>query len=216
MEFLPKEIDEYAAAHTSAENELLAELNRYTWSHVMMPRMLSGHVQGRMLSTFSRMIRPNRILEIGTYTGYSALCLAEGLTENGKLITLDVNEELEETVRKFLSESPLGSKIDFRIAHGLDEIPKLEEELDLVFIDADKENYSHYYDVVWPKLRIGGWIIADNVLWSGKVLDEKELEKDAETKALAAFSKKAKEDERAFHVLFPVRDGLMVIQKLKD
>jgi caffeoyl-CoA O-methyltransferase len=192
---------------------LLQELNRETWAKVIMPRMLSGHLQGRALAMFSRMIRPQRILEIGTYTGYSALCLAEGLSENGKLYTIDINEELEEMVNRFVNASPYRDRIISLTGNAMNIIAELNETFDLVFIDADKENYSNYFDMVMEKLRPGGFIIADNVLWSGNVLkDEKDM--DEETLALHRFNSKVQNDTRIENVLLPVRDGLMMIQKV--
>ncbi|MEM1406499.1 MAG: O-methyltransferase [Bacteroidota bacterium] len=211
MEFINEDIQRYAEAHSEQEPVLLSKINRDTHANVIMPRMLSGHIQGRILSMFSNMIRPSAILEIGTYTGYSALCMAEGLTENGQLITIDINEELEEKVRSFFSESALGSTIDYRIGDALEIIPQLENTFDLVFIDADKINYSNYYEMVLPKVRVGGFIIADNVLWSGKVLNTKQ---DKDTLALDEFNKHVHNDERVQNVLFPVRDGLMVLRKV--
>lgn len=213
MDFIDPKIDAYAENHSSKENSTLQALNRETYANVLMPRMLSGHLQGRVLSMFSNMLRPNRILEIGTYTGYAALCMAEGLTDDGILYTIDINEELETMVRKYIAEAGMESKIKFHIGNALEIIPALDETLDMVFIDADKENYSTYYDLVFDKLRTGGIIIADNVLWSGKVLDDNELAKDVETKALNDFNKKVLADDRVENVLMPVRDGLMVIRK---
>ena len=213
MEFLPEEIENYAIEHTSKEKGILSELNRQTHINILQPRMLSGHLQGRILSTFSHMIRPNRILEIGTYTGYSALCMAESLEDNGKLFTIDVNEELEPFTRSYFEKSDDGTKIEFIIGNALKIIPELNETWDLVFIDADKENYSNYFDLVIEKVRKGGFIIVDNVLWSGKVI-ERVVDKDLETKGIIAFNKKVNEDTRVENVLFPVRDGLMVVRKL--
>ena len=210
MEFLPEKINTYTENHSEAESDLLSKLNRETWSKMVQPRMLSGHIQGRILSTLSHMIRPRRILEIGTFTGYSALCLAEGLTEDGKLFTIDVNEEFEEIIQRYLVESKMDGKIELKIGNALDIIPSLDEVFDLVFIDADKENYSNYYDLVFDKIRQGGYIIADNVLWSGKVVEENP---DAETKALMDYNEKVHSDPRVENVLFPVRDGLMVCRK---
>lgn len=212
MEFIAPEIDEYCGEHTSPENELLSKLNRETHAKVLQARMLSGHLQGRFLAMLSQMIQPNNILEIGTYTGYSALCLAEGLTENGKLITLDVNEELETFVRNFFKESPLNNKIDFRIGNALEIIPTLTVTFDLVFIDADKLNYANYYDLVFEKVRKGGFIISDNVLWSGKVADRTKNDKD--TLAIRAFNKKLHDDNRVENILLPIRDGLLVVRKI--
>jgi len=211
MEFLDKGLSDYSDHHTKPENDLLSRINRETHLQVMRPRMLSGHLQGRLLSMLSSMLHPRRILEIGTYTGYSALCLAEGLTDDGKLITLDVNEELEDRVRGYFAESAYASKIDFIINDAARVIPTLNENFDLVFIDADKENYAKYYDLVFEKVRPGGIILADNVLWSGKVLDAKP---DKDTKAILDFNKKIQDDKRVENVLLPVRDGIMIIRKL--
>jgi predicted O-methyltransferase YrrM len=213
MEFIDEQLSAYAEKHTTAEPELLQKLNRDTYANVLIPRMLSGHLQGRILSMFSHMIQPKRILEIGTYTGYSALCLAEGLTPDGKLITIDINEELEDRVRRYINDSDYSSQIDFRVGNALEIIPTLEDELDLVFIDADKPNYSNYFDLVIDKLRTGGIIIADNVLWSAKVLDPEQLANDEDTKALHEFNEKMQQDSRVENVLMPVRDGLMVVRK---
>lgn len=213
MEFLPEKIDDYVARYTQGENEVLADLNRSTWSKVLQPRMLSGHVQGRILSTFSHMLRPKRILEIGTYTGYSAICMAEGLAEDGKLITIDINEELEDMVHDYVARSGFEDKIELVIGNAVDIIPQREEEWDLVFIDADKENYATYFDLVIDRVRPGGFIIADNVLWSGKVIQEPQPS-DKETQGVLQFNEKVHNDPRVENVLFPVRDGLMVCRKL--
>jgi len=209
MEFPDPKINEYAEQFTSAEPALLAELNRETWSKVIMPRMLSGHIQGRMLSSISKMARPRRILEIGTYTGYSALCFAEGLAEDGMLHTIDINEELEAMIRKYFEKSEYSQKLVLHIGNAVEIIGDLNEKWDLVFIDADKENYSTYFDLVIDKMTKGGLIIADNVLWSGKVLDSEE-KMDKETRALHEFNRKIQNDRRVENVLFPIRDGLMV------
>jgi predicted O-methyltransferase YrrM len=212
MDFLPEDIDAYAAGFTSAEPEYLAMLNRETHLKMVMPRMLSGHMQGRMLSMFSQMIQPERILEIGTYTGYAALCMAEGLKPGGQLITIDVNPELESMVRKYIALAGMEDRIDFRIGNAMEVIDTISGPLDLVFVDADKENYSHYYNKVLPKVRKGGFIIADNVLWSGKVTgDYQKL--DEETRALVDYSRMVHNDPAVEHVLFPVRDGLMIARK---
>jgi caffeoyl-CoA O-methyltransferase len=214
MDFLPKKLDDYVCDHTTSESDLLQQLNRETYSKVLMPRMLSGHLQGRVLSMISHMIRPKRILEIGTYTGYSALCLAEGLAEAGILHTIDINEELESMVRKYIGLAGMESKIQYHIGDATQIIPYLNEKLDLVFIDADKENYSTYYDLVFDKVSPGGYIIADNVLWSGKVLMEEPIAAgDKDTLALVAFNERVMNDDRVENVLFPIRDGLMVIRK---
>ena len=212
MDFLTPEIDEYVCSHTKPENNLLQQLNRETYSKVLMPRMLSGHLQGRVLSMLSHMIKPRRILEIGTFTGYSALCLAEGLQDDGLLHTIDVNEELETMVRTYLGRSEMNSKIRYHVGDAVELIPKLEETWDLVFIDADKNNYSAYFDLVFDRVRKGGYIIADNVLWSGKVINEN-LEGDEDTQAIVQYNAKVMNDERVENVLFPIRDGLMIARK---
>ncbi|MDQ3073103.1 MAG: O-methyltransferase [Bacteroidota bacterium] len=210
MDFLPGHISEYIESHTRRPSELLSALDRETHLKISLPQMLSGHLQGQALRLFSFMIQPKYVLEIGTYTGYSALCMAEGVQDSGKLVTIDINEELEDMVRGYFAKSEQGQKIDFRIGNALDIIPALTYTFDLVFIDADKANYSSYYDLVWEKLRPGGFIIADNVLWSGKVTQPKP---DKDTQALMAFNEKVHADERAENVLLPIRDGLMVIRK---
>lgn len=209
MEILNEALQHYAEQHTTPESDLLKKINRDTHAHVLRPRMLSGHLQGRVLAMISKMLKPKRILEIGTYTGYSALCLAEGLSDGGKLITIDINEELEEKVRGYFDSSK--DKIDFRIGKAADIIPTLNDTFDLVFIDADKINYSKYFDLVIDKVRSGGVILADNVLWSGKVLDKNP---DADTKAITAFNQKIHVDSRVENVLLPIRDGIMMIRKL--
>lgn len=212
MEFLPQEIENYAASFSAKEEPVLEALNRETHLKVMMPRMLSGHIQGNFLKMMSFMMRPNRILEIGTYTGYSAICLSRGLKENGQLHTIDINEELEDMVRRYFKEAKVDDKIKYHIGNALDIISTIEESFDLVFIDADKTNYSNYYDLVFDKVKIGGYIIADNVLWSGKVCNEKH---DKDTAAIHAYNQKINEDERVENYLVPIRDGLMIARKLK-
>jgi caffeoyl-CoA O-methyltransferase len=213
MEFIAQDIEKYAMAHTNEEPALLQKLNRDTHAHVLMPRMLSGNMQGRFLSMISHMIRPSRILEIGTFTGYSALCMAEGLAEGGKLITLDINEELETMVRKYIREAEMEERIDYRIGNALELIPALEETFDLVFIDADKINYQTYYNMVLPKVRKGGFIIADNVLWSGKILLKDGKKADKDTQALLDFNAYVHQDSAVENVLLPIRDGLMILRK---
>ncbi len=210
MEFLPDDIAGYIEAHTAPESDLLKKINRETHAKVMMPRMLSGQLQGRYLSMISHLIKPKNILEIGTYTGYSAICLAEGLTEDGKLITIDINEELETRVRDYFQQAGLSEKIDYRIGNALTIIPTIDQQFDLVFIDADKENYSRYYDLVFDNVKVGGVILADNVLWSGKVTQPKP---DKDTRALLEFNAKVTEDTRVENVLLPLRDGIMMIRK---
>jgi caffeoyl-CoA O-methyltransferase len=212
MEFIERKLDDYVCAHTENEPPLLAELNRRTHVSVLKPRMLSGHFQGRLLSMLSHMIQPESVLEIGTYTGYSALCFAEGLAQNGKLITIDVNEELEDFVRDYIERSGNSARIDYLIGDAMEIIPTLQEQFDVVFIDADKRNYSNYYHLVFDKVRTGGYIIADNVLWSGKVLGESDT-LDRETRLLMEYNRMLHEDERVEVVLLPIRDGLSIARK---
>ena len=214
MEFLPENIDQYACNHTQGENPVLAELNRETWAKVLIPRMLSGHLQGRTLSMFSQMIQPKTILEIGTYTGYSAICLAEGLQENGSLHTIDINEELKSMCERYFEKAGINKQVTLYTGNAIDIIPTIDAEFDLVFIDADKENYSNYFDLIIEQIPIGGYIIADNVLWSGKVVEEVDT-KDIETQGLIAFNKKMHESKRVENLLLPIRDGLMVCRKVK-
>jgi caffeoyl-CoA O-methyltransferase len=212
MEFIDEKLDRYVCHHTSEENDLLKEVNRQTHLKVLQPRMLSGHFQGRFLSMVSKMIQPTSILEIGTYTGYSALCLAEGLKSGGKLITLDKNPELEKFVRNFFEKSPYNEQIDFIIANAMEYIPSMNQLFDLVFIDADKANYTNYYKLVIDMIPSGGYILADNVLWSGKVVDEKS-QNDKDTKAMLEFNQFVMSDPRVENVLLPIRDGLMLVRK---
>ena len=211
MDVIQPELQQYAERHTSPESELLQKINRETHANVLMPRMLSGHLQGRFLSMISQLVRPRNILEIGTFTGYSALCMVEGMTADGTLITIDKNEELEARVRGYFEAAGMSKRIDYRIGDATQIIPTLDIKFDLVFIDADKENYSNYYDMVIDKVNLSGIILADNVLWSGKVLDEKP---DKDTSAIMAFNKKVTDDPRVENVLLPIRDGIMMIRKL--
>jgi predicted O-methyltransferase YrrM len=213
MEFLDEDLQRYAEEHTSAESALLRKVSRQTHLNVLKPRMLSGHLQGRLLSMFSHMIRPKQVLEIGTYTGYSALCLAEGLQEDGTLHTIDINEELEGMVRGYIAEAGLTESIKYYIGPALDIIPTIEATFDLVFIDADKINNARYYDLVIDRVRSGGYIITDNVLWSGKVLEKYRKKLDEDTAALLAFNQKVHDDPRVENILLPVRDGLLVARK---
>jgi predicted O-methyltransferase YrrM len=213
MNFLPEEIEEYCNRFTSAEPEVLALLNRDTQANVLMPRMLSGHLQGRFLSLISRMLKPELILEIGTYTGYSALCLAEGLSPSGKLHTIDINEELETMAVSYFKKAGMQDKIILHTGNALDIIPNIPGEFDLVFIDADKENYLNYFNLVINRVRKGGVILADNVLWSGKVLNKKE-EMDEETLGLVDYAETVNADPRVMNVLLPVRDGLLLSVKI--
>jgi len=211
MEFITQELDQYCCNHSAEENDLLKRINRETHLEVLQPRMLSGHFQGRVLSMLSKMIQPKRILEIGTYTGYSALCLAEGLKKDGKLVTIDVNEELEMRVRGYFDASSYAEQIEYIISPALEVIPTLNETWDLVFIDADKLNYIEYYELVLPLVSAGGYIILDNVLWSGKVVNPEENDKD--TVLLRKLNTTIHTDERVEEVLLPIRDGLMIARK---
>lgn len=213
MDIIHPLIDNYCEEVTSPESEILYNLNRQTHLQMVNPRMLSGHFQGRLLALLSKMIRPKNILEIGTYTGYAALCLAEGLTEDGKLITLDVNEELEEFTQSFFDQSQYAAQIDFRIGNALEIIPNLTETFDLVFIDADKRNYPNYWELIVPKVKQGGFILSDNVLWSGKVVGDKE-KFDKDTQILDDYNRMIQADERVENILLPIRDGIMVARKL--
>ena len=208
-------LEEYISAHTTPENELLQSITRDTYVHVLNPHMLSGHVQGRMLSMLSHMIRPKRILELGTFPGYSALCLAEGLAEGGRLITIEHNDELENTILRNLSHSPLCKKIELRIGDCKLEIDNLKGQVfDLVFIDADKREYCVYLDLVYPMVPVGGFIIADNTLWDGHVVDPA-YDKDKQTLGLRAFNEKVAKDDRFEQVILPIRDGITLIRKLR-
>ena len=213
MEFIAANIQKYTDDHTSEASQLLKSIERDTNLNVILPRMLSGHIQGRILSMLAHMIQPKCILEIGTYTGYSALCMAEGLADDGKLITIDINEELETRTQGFFNQSEYAKRIDYRIGNALDVIPTLDEIFDLVFIDADKTNYLNYFNLVIDKVRKGGFIIADNVLWSGKITEPLEVA-DKDTTALIAFNEAIQHNDLVQNVLFPVRDGLMVVRKL--
>jgi caffeoyl-CoA O-methyltransferase len=210
MDFLPDDIARYVEEHTAPESDLLKKISRDTHAQVLMPRMLSGHVQGRFLAMISQIIRPASILEIGTYTGYSAICLAEGLAPNGKLITIDVNEELESRVRGYFQQAGIASKVEYHMGDAAKIIPTLDVKFDLVFIDADKENYALYYDLVFDKINPGGVILADNVLWSGKVTQPKT---DKDTRALVEFNKKVYLDTRVESMILPLRDGIMMMRK---
>ncbi len=213
MEFIEKDLLTYCENFSDTESDLLKELNRQTHLKISKPRMLSGHLQGRFLSFISKLINPTYILEIGTYTGYSALCLAEGVNQNGKLITIDPNEETNVFAQRFFDKSDYKNKIELIQANAQTVIPDLNHNWDLVFIDADKKNYSVYYDLVIEKLNIGGVIIADNVLWSGKVLN---ADKDTDTQLINNFNQKIQSDIRVENVLLPIRDGLMVLRKIKN
>lgn len=212
MNFIPQEIEDYALKNSDAELDVLKRLNRETHLKMTMPQMLSGHMQGLMLQMFSKMIRPKNILEIGTFTGYSAICMAQGLREGGVLHTIDVNEEFGSIITRYIKEAGLEGKIQLHIGPAVNILPALKEEFDLVFIDADKENYSAYYDLVFPKVKQGGYIIADNVLWSGKILNSP-MKMDIETKSLYEYSAKIQSDSRVENILLPLRDGLLIARK---
>lgn len=213
MEFLDPDLEKYIDAHTEPESELLYKINRDTHTEVLKPRMLSGHLQGRVLSMLSHMIQPENILEIGTYTGYSALCMAEGMKENGKLITIDVNEELKERVMDYFQSSEFSDKIEMKIGKALEIIPKLNKSWDMVFIDADKSNYLNYYKLCIDQVRKGGYILVDNVLWSGKVLEKNRKKLDKDTESMLEFNEFVHQDDSVQNVLFPIRDGLMILRK---
>lgn len=214
MEFIEPELLAYCEEHSSLEDELLQYVKRETFAKVLMPRMLSGHLQGKTLELLVKMLNPKTILEIGTYTGYSGICLARGLGKNGKLITLDINDELEKMVRGFFEKSGLSSKIDYRLGNALDIIPTIEGNFDMVFIDADKANYIKYYELVVERVNPGGIIIADNVLWSGKILVEEGKKIDKDTQVILDYNLMVQNDPRVENVLLPIRDGLMLARKL--
>ena len=213
MHFLPEDINQYVEQHSQQEPELLQKLQRETFQKILQPRMLSGHFQGRVLSMLAKLIRPKSILEIGTYTGYSALCLAEGMQTEGNLYTIDKNEELEDFQRKYFDLSPWGKQIHQYVGNALEIIPQIDVEFDLVFIDADKQNYPNYFDIILPKIKSGGVILSDNVLWSGKIV-ESVKKGDSDTEALLLYNKKINEDPRVETVLLPIRDGLTVTRVL--
>ncbi len=209
MHFISEELENYVTNHSQTEPELLAKLNRETHQKILQPRMLSGHFQGRVLSMLSKIINPKNILEIGTYTGYAALCLTEGLAENGILDTIDNNEELYDFQRKYFDQSEWKNQIVQHLGNALEIIPTLNKKYDLVFIDADKENYINYFQMIVPMMNRGGIILSDNVLWSGKILEEVKPN-DKSTKALLEYNKIINEDDRVETVLLPIRDGLTV------
>ncbi len=209
MHFISEALENYVAAHSENEPELLAKLNRETHQKILQPRMLSGHFQGRVLSMLSKIIHPKSILEIGTYTGYATLCMAEGLAPNGTIDTLDNNEELFDFQRKYFDQSPWATQIVQHLGNALEIIPTLGKKFDLVFIDADKENYINYFHAIVPMMNPGGIILSDNVLWSGKILDEVKAN-DKSTKILLEYNELLKNDTRVETVLLPIRDGLTV------
>ncbi len=213
MHFISQELEDYIEKHSQNEPELLAQLNKETYQKILLPRMLSGHFQGRVLSMLSKLIRPTNVLEIGTYTGYASLCLSEGLQENGQLHTIDIKEELVDFQRKYFDKSPWGNQIFQHLGEAISIIPNLDLKFDLVFIDADKENYLNYFEMIVPKMNKGGIILSDNVLWSGKVLEP--LQKnDSSTEILIRYNELLKNDPRVETVLLPIRDGLTVSRVL--
>jgi caffeoyl-CoA O-methyltransferase len=209
MHFISEQLENYVANHSENEPELLARLNRETHQKILHSRMLSGHFQGRVLSMLSKIISPKHILEIGTYTGYATLCMAEGLASDGTIDTLDNNEELFDFQRKYFDQSPWAAQIHQHLGNGLEIIPTLNKKFDLVFIDADKENYINYFNLIVPMMNVGGIILSDNVLWSGKVLEEVKAN-DKSTKVLLEYNELLKNDARIETVLLPIRDGLSV------
>jgi caffeoyl-CoA O-methyltransferase len=213
MHFISQELEDYIEQHSEKEPALLAALNKETYQKILLPRMLSGHFQGRVLSMLSKLIRPLNILEIGTYTGYSALCLCEGMQEGGQLHTIDIKEELVDFQRKHFDKSPWGKQIVQHLGEAIDIIPTLELKFDLVFIDADKENYLNYFELILPKMNKGGIILSDNVLWSGKVLEPLQPN-DLSTKIIMEYNELLKNDPRVETVLLPIRDGLTVSRVL--
>lgn len=214
MHFIPEKLDSYVVKHSEDEPELLQQLTRETYQKILNPRMLSGHYQGRILSMISKLVNPKTILEIGTYTGYSALCLAEGLQELGELHTIDINEELVDFQRNYFDKSEYGNQIFQHLGDALDIIPKLNKTFDLVFIDADKDRYTAYFNIIIEKLNIGGIILSDNVLWSGKIIEPLQPD-DISTKALLEYNTLLKEDKRVETVVLPIRDGLTISRKIK-
>ena len=213
MHFLPEKLDDYVVRHSQEEPELLQQLTRETYQKILQPIMLSGPYQGRVLSMISKLINPKSILELGTFTGYSTLCLAEGLQADGDIHTIDINEELVDFQRKYFDKSDYGHQIIQHLGNALEILPKLDKTFDLVFIDADKPNYVNYYNLIIDKLNSGGIILSDNVLWHGKVI-EKLDPKDLSTKAVLEYNKLLKEDSRIETVLLPIRDGLTISRRL--
>lgn len=209
MSFIPENIDQYVVKHSQQEPMLLQQLNKETWQKVLNPRMLSGAFQGRILSMISKLIQPKNILEIGTYTGYSALCLAEGMQKSGLLLTIDKNEELESFSRKYFDKSDYKNQIKQMVGNALEIIPTINMKFDLVFIDADKSNYVNYFNLIIDKMNSGGVILSDNVLWSGKIV-EKIDPKDLDTNALLFYNNLLNNDNRIETVLLPIRDGLTI------
>lgn len=215
MDFLPQNLDDYAEAHSAVfQADILSEIERHTHLKEMMPQMLSGYLQGQFLAFLSKLVQPRRILEIGTFTGYSAVCLAQGLTEDGLMITLEVNKELYAPVSEFFRKAGLDTKIRMQIGNATEMIEDLDETFDMIFIDADKVNYPNYYNRVFPKLRIGGVLLVDNVLWSGKVAEQPI--KDKKTAAIHELNQQIQADTRVENMLLPLRDGIMLVRKIAE
>ena len=212
MDFLPDDIQQYVERHTAPESDLLHQIDRETHLNVLKPRMLSGHLQGRVLSMLSHMIHPKYVLEIGTYTGYATLCIAEGVQQDGKIVTIEVNEELKERTSSYFQQSVYGDLIELLIGDAQEIIPTLSYQWDMVFIDADKKSYQKYFEMILPQVKKGGFILVDNVLWSGKVADSKENDKATET--IRAFNQMVQDSSEVENVLLPIRDGIMTIRKL--
>ncbi len=213
MHFISEELENYIEKHSAAEPELLQQLNKETYQKILQPRMLSGHFQGRVLSMLSKILQPKHILELGTYTGYATLCLAEGLKNEGTIDTIDINEELEDIQQKYFNMSEFKDQIIQHVGNALDIVPTLNKKFDLVFIDADKENYINYWNLIVPMMNKGGIILSDNVLWSGKVLEDVQ-KNDKSTPVLLEYNKIVNEDPRVETVLLPIRDGLTVSRVL--
>lgn len=210
---ITKEIEDYIINHSEVEEEILQKINRETNAKMLHPRMLSGALQGQVLKMLTKMIRPKNVLEIGTFTGYSAISIALALEKNSIVTTIDINDEIKDFTQKFIDESNLNKKIKFIIGDALEVIPKLQQTFDLVFIDGEKNEYLKYYNTVFDKINKGGYIIADNVLWSGKVIEKKIKNNDYFTKGIIEFNKSIQNDKRVENVIFPIRDGLMIIRK---
>ncbi|MEH0154290.1 O-methyltransferase [Limibacter armeniacum] len=213
MEIVNQNIEQYIDDHATAEDQVLQKLDRETHLKVALPDMISGHVQGLLLTAITNMMKPKRILEIGTFTGYSGICLAKGLAPDGKLVSLEKDDELEEIIDKYFTDAGLRDKLELHFGNAVEIIPTLTEKFDLVFIDADKKNYCKYFDLVIDMVNPGGFIIADNVLWKGKVANEKAQDKD--TQSIRDYNRKVQDDPRVTNFILPVRDGLMIAQKLQ-
>lgn len=214
MDFLPNPLQEYIDEHSGTQSDLLYRLWRETHLKANMPQMVSGHLQGELLKLFSHLVQPKNILEIGTFTGYSGICLAQGLVEGGKLYSIEIDKELEEMIERYWKEAGIWPQTELLIGEALQVIPTIDATLDLVFMDADKVNYENYYDLILPKMRVGGLLLGDNVLWSGAVIDPEKKDKD--TDGIRRFNKRVQEDPRVENVLIPLRDGVMAVRKVRD